>query len=53
MQSSQAIWQKAEPLFGDEPWWVRDLAKETGTDEPGNAPDATPGGPAGDNYGDR
>lgn len=29
----QAIWQKAEPLFGDEPWWVRDLAKETGTDE--------------------
>ncbi len=25
--------QKAEPLFGDEPWWVRDLAKETGTDE--------------------
>lgn len=29
----QAIWQKAEPLFGDEPWWVRDLAKATGTDE--------------------
>ncbi|AYL58928.1 selenocysteine-specific translation elongation factor [Citrobacter freundii] len=29
----QAIWQKAEPLFGDEPWWVRDLAKQTGTDE--------------------
>ncbi|HGY5077712.1 selenocysteine-specific translation elongation factor [Citrobacter freundii] len=29
----QAIWQKVEPLFGDEPWWVRDLAKETGTDE--------------------
>ncbi|EIN8657866.1 selenocysteine-specific translation elongation factor [Citrobacter freundii] len=29
----QAIWQKAEPLFGDEPWWVRDLAKQTGKDE--------------------
>ncbi|MGY9989394.1 selenocysteine-specific translation elongation factor [Citrobacter freundii] len=29
----QAIWQKAEPLFGDEPWWVRDLAKQTGTNE--------------------
>lgn len=21
------------PLFGDEPWWVRDLAQQTGTDE--------------------
>lgn len=29
----QAIWQKVESLFGDEPWWVRDLAKQTGTDE--------------------
>ncbi len=29
----QAVWQKVEPLFGDEPWWVRDLAKETGTEE--------------------
>ncbi|MEQ6278132.1 selenocysteine-specific translation elongation factor [Kluyvera huaxiensis] len=29
----QAIWLKAEPLFGDEPWWVRDLATQTGTDE--------------------
>ncbi|TLU64026.1 selenocysteine-specific translation elongation factor [Enterobacter sp. MF024] len=29
----QAIWQKAEALFGDEPWWVRDLARETATDE--------------------
>lgn len=28
-----AIWQKAAPLFGDEPWWVRDLAQKTGTDE--------------------
>ncbi|WP_330984794.1 MULTISPECIES: selenocysteine-specific translation elongation factor [Enterobacterales] len=27
------LWQKVEPLFGDEPWWVRDLAKETGSDE--------------------
>ena len=26
-EEQQAIWQKAEPLFGDEPWWVRDLAK--------------------------
>ncbi|MEG1212912.1 MAG: selenocysteine-specific translation elongation factor [Leclercia sp.] len=29
----QAVWQKAETLFGDEPWWVRDLARETATDE--------------------
>ncbi|UPQ71884.1 selenocysteine-specific translation elongation factor [Kluyvera ascorbata] len=29
----QAAWQKAAPLFGDEPWWVRDLATQTGTDE--------------------
>jgi len=29
----QAIWQRAAVLFGDEPWWVRDLARETGTDE--------------------
>lgn len=28
-----AVWQKAQPLFGDEPWWVRDLAQQTGTDE--------------------
>lgn len=28
-----AIWQKTAPLFGDEPWWVRDLARETATDE--------------------
>ena len=27
------VWQKAQPLFGDEPWWVRDLARETGSDE--------------------
>ncbi|WP_312951452.1 selenocysteine-specific translation elongation factor [Superficieibacter sp.] len=29
----QEIWQKAAGLFGDEPWWVRDLARETSTDE--------------------
>ncbi|WP_274241614.1 MULTISPECIES: selenocysteine-specific translation elongation factor [Enterobacter] len=29
----EAIWQKVAPLFGDEPWWVRDLARETNTDE--------------------
>jgi selenocysteine-specific elongation factor len=28
-----AVWQKTQPLFGDEPWWVRDLAQHTGTDE--------------------
>ncbi|WP_422731727.1 selenocysteine-specific translation elongation factor [Leclercia pneumoniae] len=31
--AQRAIWQKAEGLFGDEPWWVRDLARETATDE--------------------
>ncbi|EOD1043862.1 selenocysteine-specific translation elongation factor [Citrobacter farmeri] len=29
----QTIWLKAAPLFGDEPWWVRDLARETATEE--------------------
>lgn len=29
----EAVWQKVAPLFGDEPWWVRDLARETATDE--------------------
>lgn len=28
-----AVWQKVATLFGDEPWWVRDLARETNTDE--------------------
>lgn len=28
-----AVWQKVSALFGDEPWWVRDLARETNTDE--------------------
>lgn len=27
------VWQKAEPLFADDPWWVRDLARETATEE--------------------
>jgi len=27
------LWQKVEPLFGDEPWWVRDLAQQAGADE--------------------
>lgn len=29
----QAIWLKVDPLFKDEPWWVRDLARETATEE--------------------
>ena len=29
----EVIWQKAAPLFGDDPWWVRDLAQQTGADE--------------------
>ncbi len=29
----QALWEKVEALFGDEPWWVRDLANETGQEE--------------------
>ncbi|RAU34021.1 selenocysteine-specific translation elongation factor [Enterobacter sp. RIT418] len=29
----EAIWQQAAPLFGDEPWWVRDLAREIHADE--------------------
>ncbi|MBX8463019.1 selenocysteine-specific translation elongation factor [Enterobacter sp. RIT637] len=29
----ESVWQKTAPLFGDEPWWVRDLARETHTDE--------------------
>lgn len=28
-----AIWQNVEPLFADDPWWVRDLARETATEE--------------------
>lgn len=29
----QAVWEKVDALFGDEPWWVRDLARETQQDE--------------------
>lgn len=29
----QAIWQRAAPLFGDEPWWVRDLAHDLNVEE--------------------
>lgn len=32
--AQQAIWEKIAPLFGDEPWWVRDLAREAGEEEP-------------------
>ncbi len=29
----EQLWRKVAPLFGDEPWWVRDLARETSADE--------------------
>lgn len=29
----QALWERVEALFGDDPWWVRDLANATGQDE--------------------
>ncbi|MGE6302622.1 selenocysteine-specific translation elongation factor [Serratia liquefaciens] len=29
----QILWVRIEPLFGDEAWWVRDLAAELGEDE--------------------
>ncbi|CAI1913053.1 SelB translation factor [Serratia liquefaciens] len=29
----QILWAGIEPLFGDEAWWVRDLAAELGEDE--------------------
>lgn len=29
----QAIWQRVAGLFGDEPWWVRDLAREANVEE--------------------
>ena len=29
------LWARIEPLFGDEPWWVRDLASELGEEESG------------------
>lgn len=29
----QAIWQRVAGLFADEPWWVRDLAREASVEE--------------------
>lgn len=29
----QILWRRIEPLFGDEAWWVRDLAAELGEEE--------------------
>ncbi|WP_431224340.1 selenocysteine-specific translation elongation factor [Serratia sp. L9] len=29
----QALWGRIEPLFGEEPWWVRDLAASLGEEE--------------------
>ncbi|MCT4703288.1 selenocysteine-specific translation elongation factor [Enterobacteriaceae bacterium H20N1] len=29
----QAIWERIDSLFGDDPWWVRDLAAEIKQDE--------------------
>lgn len=29
----QALWQQVAARFGNDPWWVRDLARETGVDE--------------------
>ncbi|HHB1426322.1 TPA: selenocysteine-specific translation elongation factor [Serratia odorifera] len=31
--SQQALWQRIEPLFAEQPWWVRDLADELGEDQ--------------------
>lgn len=31
--TQQILWDKLRPLFADEPWWVRDLARATGEDE--------------------
>ncbi len=32
-EAQQALWGKIQGLFGDEPWWVRDLAREAGEEE--------------------
>lgn len=29
----QVIWQRAASLFADEPWWVRDLARDLNVEE--------------------
>lgn len=31
--AQDALWHSAEPLFQQEPWWVRDLAVKLGIDE--------------------
>lgn len=31
--AQQAVWEKIAPRFDDEPWWVRDLAREAGEEE--------------------
>ena len=31
--AQQAVWEKIASRFGDEPWWVRDLAREAGEEE--------------------
>ncbi|SUI41562.1 SelB translation factor [Serratia marcescens] len=41
------LWARIEPLFGDEPWWVRDLASELGEEERPGARAAAQGGPVG------
>ncbi|ANZ08310.1 selenocysteine-specific translation elongation factor [Raoultella ornithinolytica] len=32
-EEQQSIWLRVADLFADEPWWVRDLAKEAGVEE--------------------
>jgi selenocysteine-specific elongation factor len=32
-EEQAALWQKVQSMFGDEPWWVRDLAQQVGADE--------------------
>lgn len=31
--TQQGLWEQIDSLFGDEPWWVRDLAAQTKQDE--------------------
>jgi len=31
--AQQAVWEKISSLFADDPWWVRDMAKQTGEPE--------------------
>jgi selenocysteine-specific elongation factor len=32
-EEQAVLWQKVQSMFGDEPWWVRDLAQQVGADE--------------------